>query len=66
MSSDKVSKTKLLNKLIVDLHKYGMRTSIFQQNMAQKMGVVHTDLKTADILNETGPITAGSFLKLQA
>lgn len=64
MSSDKVGKTELLNKLIVDLHKYGMRTSIFQQNMAQKIGVVHTDLKTADILNETGPITAGELSKI--
>ena len=32
--------------------------------MAHKMGVVHTDLKTADILNETGPITAGELSKI--
>lgn len=64
MSRDKDAKAKQLNKLIQELHKYGMRTSIFQQNMAQKMGVVHTDLKTADILNETGPITAGELSKI--
>lgn len=64
MSSDKMAKTNLMNKLLEDLHKYGMRTGIFQQNMAHKMGVVHTDLKTADILNEKGPITAGELSKI--
>ena len=54
----------LLKRLIEGLHRYGMRTSIFQQSMAQKMGVVHTDLKTANILNETGPITAGELSKI--
>lgn len=61
MSRDK---EMLLTQLIEGLHRYGMRTSIFQQNMAQKMGVVHTDLKTANILNETGPITAGELSKI--
>ncbi len=59
-----INKDVLLKRLIEELHKYGMRTSIFQQNMAQKMGVVHTDLKTANILNETGPITAGELSKI--
>lgn len=61
MSRDK---EVLLKQLIEGLHRYGMRTSIFQQNMAQKMGVVHTDLKTANILNETGPLTAGELSKI--
>lgn len=61
MSRDK---EVLLRQLIEGLHRYGMRTSTFQQNMAQKMGVVHTDLKTANILNETGPITAGELSKI--
>lgn len=58
------AKVELLNKLVENLHKYGMRTSLFQQNMAQKMGVVHTDLKTAYILHEMGPITAGELSKI--
>lgn len=61
MLSDK----ELLSKqLIAELHRYGMRMSIFQRNMAQKIGVVHTDLKTANILHETGPITAGELSKI--
>jgi DNA-binding MarR family transcriptional regulator len=32
--------------------------------MAQKIGVSHTDLKSAEILNETGPITAGELSKI--
>lgn len=64
MSSDKETKVDLVNQLTASLHKYGMRTVIFQQGMAQKMGVVYTDLKTAEILNETGPITAGELAKM--
>jgi DNA-binding MarR family transcriptional regulator len=41
-----------------------MRSVLFQQNMAQKIGVSHTDLKSAEILNETGPITAGELSKI--
>jgi DNA-binding MarR family transcriptional regulator len=37
---------------------------LFQQKAAQKFGVIHTDFKTADILNETGPITAGELAKI--
>jgi DNA-binding MarR family transcriptional regulator len=41
-----------------------MRSVLFQQNMAHKIGVSHTDLKSAEILNETGPITAGELSKI--
>ncbi|MBA9028792.1 MarR family winged helix-turn-helix transcriptional regulator [Peribacillus huizhouensis] len=64
MSRDKLQKQETLDCLLKSLHKYGMRTVLFQQNMAQKMGVVHTDLKTAEILNETGPITAGELSRI--
>ncbi|MFJ5625000.1 MarR family winged helix-turn-helix transcriptional regulator [Peribacillus loiseleuriae] len=64
MSRDKFQKSEMLENLSQSLHKYGMRTVLFQQNMAQKMGVVHTDLKTAEILNETGPITAGELSRI--
>jgi DNA-binding MarR family transcriptional regulator len=37
---------------------------LFQQKAAHIIGVVHTDFKTADILNETGPITAGELAKI--
>lgn len=54
----------LLNSLTQSLKRYGMRSILFQQNMAQKIGVAHTDLKTAEILIETGPVTAGELAKM--
>ncbi|MFD6441718.1 MarR family winged helix-turn-helix transcriptional regulator [Peribacillus sp. NPDC060186] len=64
MSSDNMMNTAVLEKLIHSLKSYGMRSVLFQQNMAQKIGVSHTDLKTAEILNEKGPITAGELSKI--
>ncbi|MES1042546.1 MarR family transcriptional regulator [Peribacillus simplex] len=64
MSSDNRVNTALLESLTHRLQRYGMRSVLFQQNMAQKIGVSHTDLKSAEILNETGPITAGELSKI--
>jgi DNA-binding MarR family transcriptional regulator len=64
MSSDNGSNAALLESLTHSLQRYGMRSVLFQQNMAQKIGVSHTDLKSAEILNETGPITAGELSKI--
>ncbi|MBT2647659.1 MarR family transcriptional regulator [Bacillus sp. ISL-34] len=64
MSSDNRVHAALLESLTHRLQRYGMRSVLFQQNMAQKIGVSHTDLKSAEILNETGPITAGELSKL--
>lgn len=64
MSSDNRVNSALLENLTHRLQRYGMRSVLFQQNMAQKIGVSHTDLKSAEILNETGPITAGELSKI--
>ncbi|CAH0248120.1 MULTISPECIES: MarR family winged helix-turn-helix transcriptional regulator [Peribacillus] len=64
MSSDNRLNSALLESLTHRLQRYGMRSVLFQQNMAQKIGVSHTDLKSAEILNETGPITAGELSKI--
>lgn len=64
MSSDNRVNSALLESLTNRLQRYGMRSVLFQQNMAQKIGVSHTDLKSAEILNETGPITAGELSKI--
>ncbi|MGY3311515.1 DNA-binding MarR family transcriptional regulator [Peribacillus simplex] len=64
MSSDYGVNAALLESLTHSLQRYGMRSVLFQQNMAQKIGVSHTDLKSAEILNETGPITAGELSKI--
>lgn len=63
MSSDNRVNSALLEGLTHRLQRYGMRSVLFQQNMAHKIGVSHTDLKSAEILNETGPITAGELSK---
>ncbi|MFE4143547.1 MarR family winged helix-turn-helix transcriptional regulator [Peribacillus sp. YIM B13472] len=64
MSSDNGLNAALLESLTHSLQRYGMRSVLFQQNMAQKIGVSHTDLKSAEILNETGQITAGELSKI--
>ncbi|WP_419882704.1 MarR family transcriptional regulator [Peribacillus sp. B-H-3] len=64
MSREFYSKEELTESLSQSLRKFSTRTVLFQQNVAYKLGVVHTDLKTADILNETGPITAGELAKI--
>ncbi len=64
MSSDNRVNSALLESLTHRLQRYGMRSVLFQQNMAHKIGVSHTDLKSAEILNETGPISAGELSKI--
>ncbi|MCJ8014851.1 MarR family transcriptional regulator [Paenibacillus sp. KQZ6P-2] len=42
----------------------GTRTVLYQQNVAASLGLYNNDLKSVDILRETGPITAGELSKL--
>jgi len=54
-----------LTKMVIkNLRKLSTRMVLFQQKAAQSIGVVHTDFKTADILNEVGPLTAGDLGKI--
>jgi|SRR5579875_1577422 len=53
-----------LKDLIRSLRKLSARMVLFQQKTAHSIGVVLTDFKTADILNETGPLTAGELGKI--
>ncbi|MFS0839160.1 MarR family transcriptional regulator [Paenibacillus sp. 1P03SA] len=46
------------------MRKLSTRIVLFQQNAAHSLGFIHTDLKTADILNEKGPVTAGELARL--
>lgn len=64
MSSNDKIKADLLNDINQQLRKFSTRNVLFQQNIAQSMGLVHTDLKTADILNEKGPLTAGDISQI--
>lgn len=43
--------------------KLSTRMILFHQLAAQSLGLVHTDLKSADILIEFGPMTAGELGK---
>ncbi|MCM3446191.1 MULTISPECIES: MarR family transcriptional regulator [Bacillus] len=43
--------------------KMATRTILFHQAAAQSLGLFPTDLKSADILNEAGPMTAGELGK---
>ncbi|MCY8423219.1 MarR family transcriptional regulator [Bacillus vallismortis] len=53
-----------LEKTAVQLfRKLGTRTVLFHQAAAQALGLFPTDLKSADILNEAGPMTAGELGK---
>jgi DNA-binding MarR family transcriptional regulator len=52
---------ELISKLISGLRRLTTRTVLFQQKAAHTLGVIHTDFKTADILNEVGPLTAGEL-----
>ncbi|WML45846.1 MarR family transcriptional regulator [Neobacillus sp. PS3-40] len=54
----------LVKTLIKNLRKLSTRMVLFQQNAAHSLGVIHTDFKTADILNENGPLTAGELAKV--
>lgn len=50
--------------VIKSLRKLSTRMVLFQQFAAHSLGIAHTDFKTADILNETGPIPAGELAKI--
>lgn len=52
------------NALIHSLRKLSTRMVLFQQKSAHSLGVVLTDFKTADLLNENGPLTAGELGKI--
>jgi DNA-binding MarR family transcriptional regulator len=54
----------LIKMVIKNLRKLSTRTVLFQQKAAQSLGVFQTDFKTADILNEVGPLTAGELGKI--
>lgn len=64
MSSETKGHDEQVEELRGHLRKLSNRMVLFQQNAANSMGIIHTDWKTADILNETGPITAGELARI--
>ncbi|GIP27599.1 putative HTH-type transcriptional regulator YcgE [Paenibacillus sp. J23TS9] len=65
MSSEQQDQTTDPKERFVSLMRgLGTRTILYQQNVAASLGMYNNDLKSVDILNETGPITAGELSKL--
>ncbi|KAF1678826.1 MarR family transcriptional regulator [Bacillus mexicanus] len=59
--STRNSRSELEKTSVQLFRKLGTRTVLFHQAAAQALGLFPTDLKSADILNETGPMTAGEL-----
>lgn len=53
-----------LEQLVSLMRGLGTRTVLYQQNVASSLGLYDNDLKSVDILRETGPITAGELSKI--
>lgn len=65
MSSEQQDQTTDPKERFVSLMRgLGTRTILYQQNVAASLGMYNNDLISVDILNETGPITAGELSKL--
>lgn len=47
--------------IIHTMRRLATRTVLFHQAAAQSLGLFPTDLKSADLLNELGPLTAGEL-----
>ncbi len=59
--STRNSRSELEKTSVQLFRKLGTRTVLFHQAAAQALGLFPTDLKSADILNEAGPMTAGEL-----
>ncbi|MCC2528677.1 MarR family transcriptional regulator [Bacillus halotolerans] len=61
--STRDSRSELEKTAVQLFRKLGTRTILFHQAAAQALDLFPTDLKSADILNEAGPMTAGELGK---
>lgn len=61
--STRNSRSELEKTAVQIFRKLGTRTVLFHQAAAHALGLFPTDLKSADILNEAGPMTAGELGK---
>ncbi|MED4857515.1 MarR family transcriptional regulator [Bacillus atrophaeus] len=61
--STRNSRNELEQTAIRIFRQLGTRTILFHQAAAQSLGLFPTDLKSADLLNEWGPMTAGELGK---
>jgi DNA-binding MarR family transcriptional regulator len=64
MSSESVDRAELLQRLERELRRTSAQSVLFSQAVADRLGMNPTDLESLDILNWTGPITAGRLAEL--
>ncbi len=65
MSSERQEQpADLREQLALLMRGLGTRTVLYQQFVAASHGLYNNDLKSVDILRETGPITAGELSKI--
>jgi DNA-binding MarR family transcriptional regulator len=64
MSDQPLLKKEYIPSLIQELRKFSTMMVIYNEGIADKLHLNATDLKCRDLLNQTGPITAGQLAKL--
>ncbi len=61
MSSDISANDQLLQALVTEAREMTSQSVMFNQAIAERLGVNATDVRCMDILNRLGPITAGQL-----
>ncbi|MGI8688248.1 MAG: MarR family winged helix-turn-helix transcriptional regulator [Thermomicrobiales bacterium] len=64
MSSDESQRAALLEALMLESRKMSAYGVLLSHTVAERVGIHPTDLECADMLNWTGPITAGKIAGL--
>lgn len=64
MSSAQPTRGELLDALMIAFRQSSAATVLFHQAIADRLGLNATDHKCADILERSGPITAGELARL--
>ncbi|WP_163103256.1 MarR family winged helix-turn-helix transcriptional regulator [Peribacillus alkalitolerans] len=64
MANKPLPKKEFVQSLIEEIRKFSTTNVLFNEGIAAKLQLNATDLKCRDLLNQTGPITAGQLAKL--
>jgi DNA-binding MarR family transcriptional regulator len=64
MTEQSLLKKEFISSLIQELRIFSTANVLFNEGVAAKLHLNATDLKCRDLLNQTGPITAGQLAKL--
>jgi DNA-binding MarR family transcriptional regulator len=64
MADQPLPKNEFIQTLIEEIRTFSTTNVLFNEGIAAKLQLNATDLKCRDLLNQTGPITAGQLAKL--